>query len=235
MPVLDFGVITGNGGIQTEVGLVRLSRVIGRGVSAGGITASISIAGRLRGPAEPLIAQIYGGAQVDLKRLLRLGAAQGFGGVKTLAQYFLNAMATPAPFGRLLVPSADQIFNPNATPRGFGGYRFVRGNSVPIEFTVRGQRLDGFNATFTACRVDEPIGSPHDINKVSPGSIRQTEAVRDTTTGLETMTGVIQLTPADTASLPDGEIEFIFEFKVADGNGRVHTLEHGKFKVYSVC
>lgn len=235
MPVLNFGPVTGSSGIQTELTIAAIARSLGRVRNRSGITASVSIAGRLRGPAQPLTVQINGSAVADLKRLARFGPAQAISGIRTLVQYFIDATATPAPFGRLLIPTIEQISNPAAAARGFNGLRFVKGNTVPIEFTIRGQRLDGFNATFTACRTDQPIGSPHDIEKTAPAQIRQTPPVRDTATGMETMTGVIQLVPSDTSGLPDGEFEYVFEFKLDDGNGRVHTLETGRFKVYSVC
>lgn len=236
MPVLTFGPTTANCLSRTEVGPVALARTLCRGLqTSGSLKVNVSLIGRLRGPIELLSTRMTGDGIADLKRMLRFAPIQGAALLRTLVQYFLDATATPAPVGKLLVPSIDQITNPNATARGFNGLRFVKGNSVAIEFTIRGQRLQGFNAQFTACRVDEPIGSPHDIVKNAPGSIRQTDAIRNTANGIETITGVMTIDPPDTASLPDGEIEFIFEFKVDDGNGRVHTLDSGKFKVYSIC
>lgn len=235
MPIVYFGATTGESGIQTEAGpnvaLVRSLKVS----AASGVKAFASQVGRIRSPDGELNCRIEGGAVANLRQGLRFGAVQALSNIRTLVNYFIDATATPPPTAKLVIPTVEQISNPNASPRGFNGLRFVRGNSVPIEFTLRGQRLDGFNAQFTACRTDETIGSPHDITKTAPSSIRQTGVTKNVTTGVETMTGTIFIDPSDTASLPDGEIEFVFEFKVSDGNGRVHTLDTGKFKVFSVC
>jgi hypothetical protein len=234
MPVVNFGAITASSGIQTEVGDVGIVRSL-KCSAKSGVKAYASQVGRIRSPDGDLSCRIEGSATSNLRQVLRFGAVQAWSNIRTLVHYFVDATAVPAPTGRLLIPTVEQISNPNASPRAFNGLRFVRGNSVPIEFTLRGQRLDGFNAKFTACLEAEPIGSPHDIVKTSPSSIRQAGVTRDSRTGVETMTGTIFLDPSDTVNLPDGESKFVFEFKVDDSNGRVHTLETGKFTVFTVC
>lgn len=232
MPVLNFGTLEAACTSATELTTVALARSLGRLSTRSDSSTSLSLVGLVRSVVGLLSAGTFG-SDVDLKRSLKLGTAQGNCASKTSVQFFLNAVPAAPPVGALSLTSIDAIANPQIVPRGFSGSRFVRGDLIPIQFKVRGQKLQGLNATFTACRVDEVVGDPHDITK-SGGAINLTDPVQQNN-GVEIMTGNFTLNPNDTLSLPNGEIEFVYKFELSDGLGRVHTLESGRFRVYSVC
>jgi hypothetical protein len=151
---------------------------------------------------------------------------------KTRVESFLNAIAIPQPQGRLLLQSLSEVENPAQPSSPFGG-TYLRGETIPLKFTVRGVRLQGLNATFTACKVGQVL-SAHDITKTVP-TIRQGAISNDSRSGVEEFSANFSIESSDTSALADGEHEYEWLLIVADGNGRQYRIDQGKFKIYSYC
>ena len=234
MPILNFGVLTVVSASTTNLTLVTLARTIGPATATCASGVGSLLVGLIRSPDQPIVCAGNFISTADLKRMLKLGAAQASCAMSTMVQFFLNAVATPPPVGALSLPSINSLLNPQYVPAGFGGSRFVRGTLIPIQFKVRGQKLAGLNVSFIAYRTDEPTTNQSPILKTAPGSINQTDLVEDTSTHVETLTGDFTLDPGDTLALPNTDIEFVYEFSISDGLGRVYALESGKFRVYSI-
>jgi hypothetical protein len=238
MPVLDIGPIRGTCLTETLLDDAAITKsLFGFNTTNTCVTTcSASLVGRLVG-AGVLECEADFSYDFQLKRLLNFLQPQpSVCSTSTQIGFFLSSMVTAKPIGGLHVPSVNQISNPQFVPPGFNGQRFVRGDLISVGFTVQGEKLQGMNAVFTACRRDEPVGSPHDIEKLSPASIRQTApSVSSLSNRLETVTGNFSILPNETGPLPDGEVEYTYRFGISDGNGAVYTIEVGRFKIYSTC
>lgn len=236
MPFVPFNPASGAGLTETEVTSTKMRRAFRRiqGGGTGVLETSLARAGRRRSPGENLICDLTGSINVNFKRKTRFSPLTGNGKTETSVQYFLNATPAAPPIGNLQLPSVNSLLNAQFIAPAFSGSRHMRGDQIVVKFVARGQRMNGLMPEFHACRTDEPIGSPHDIVKMG-AAINITDPVRDTTTMVETLTGSFYIHPNDTAALPDGEIEFVYEFKLSDGLGRTFTLETGKFRIRSHC
>lgn len=233
MPYLAFGPPTTLSTLDTELTDVKLRRAFRHIRSQGLISTSLSRSGRSRSTG-PLLVEFQGRTDVSLKRKVRFSPLSGRSSMETLTQYFLNATPAVPPIGSLRLPNVNQLLNKAFVSPSFNGTQHAKGDQIVIQFMVKGQRMDGLKPMFSACRMDQPAGSPHDLEKEG-AAISITDPVRDTTTSVETMTGSFFINPGDTLTLPDGTIEFVYEFKLSDGLGRTYTLERGKFKVSSYC
>lgn len=236
MPFVAFNPSTGTGTTETEVTTTKMRRAFRR-IQGGGtsvIETSLSRAGRRRSPGDPLICDLNGSVEFKFKRKIKFSPLLGNTRTETSVQYFLNATPAAPPIGNLQLPSVNSLLNPQFLAPAFNGSRHTRGDQVVVKFIARGQKLNGLVPEFHACRTDEPVGSPHDILKMG-AAINVTDPVRDTTTMVETLTGSFYIHPSDTIALPDGETEFVYEFKLSDGLGRTFTLETGKFRFRSHC
>ena len=111
----------------------------------------------------------------------------------------------------------------------FKGSRFVRGDLIPVNFMITGQRLSGLKGIFTAKVKNSLTISPLIITNIGSST-----PIVNPQTEVENSNGNFLIESADTTTLPDGEIEFGYNFKLQDGNGRVYTVESGTFTVYSV-
>lgn len=234
MPYVPFGSPTNGTTIETELTDVKLRRAFRYIRTQGNLSTSLIRAGRSRSTG-PLKVVFEGKMDVNLKRKVRFSPLSGRAEIRTITQYFLNATPAVPPVGNLRLPNVNQFLNKNYVPPGFNGTQHhTRGDQIVIQFVVRGQKMNGLKPMFHACRTDQPIGSPHDLIKEG-AEISITDPVRDTSTGVETMSGSFYINPGDTKDLPDGTLEFVYEFKLADGLGRVFTLERGKFRISSHC
>lgn len=236
MPFVAFDPSTGTGLTETELTDTKMRRAFRR-IQGGGnsvLETSSARAGRRRAPGEILFCDLDGSIDLSFKRKMKFSPLGGNAKTETSVQYFLNATPAAPPIGNLQLPSVNSLLNPQFMAPAFSGSRHMRGDQVVVKFVARGQRLNGLIPEFHACRTDEPIGSPHDIVK-SGAAINVTDPVRDTTTLVETLTGSFYIHPNDTIALPDGETEFVYEFKLSDGLGRTFTLETGKFRFRSHC
>ena len=235
MPYAAFSALVGSTELQTEFTtdpiLRKAFRYI-RGESS--VSTSLIRAGRSRSSGRIGVA-IEGSMDVGFKRQIRLNPIMAEATIETRTQYFLNATPAVPPAGNLRLPSVNQLLSKNYIAQAFNGsQQHTRGDQIIIQFVVRGQRMDGLRPAFYACRTDQPSGSPHDLTK-GGNEISMTDPVRDTTNGLETMSGSFFINPNDTIGLPDGTLEFTYEFKLSDGLGRTFTLERGRFKISSHC
>jgi hypothetical protein len=234
MARLAFGAATGASSTETVLDVVGLARSMGNARSPGQSLVqaklNISLIGLVR--STEIAAKTAAGVVADLKRRSKLLPAQGWAHTKTAIQFFLNAIPTAPPQGGLSLTSLNSLSNPNFVAPGLSGARFVRGDLVPIQIKVRGQRLDGITPTFQAFKVGSTSDEP-DIEKTG-GAINQTETSTDTRSLVETFTADFSINPNDTSALPLGETVFIYTLTVSDGLGRVHTLESGKFTVFTV-
>jgi hypothetical protein len=234
MARLAFGAVTGESSTETGLDVVGLARSMGNvrtpGQSLAQAKLNISLIGLVR--STEIAAKTAAGAVVDLKRRSKLLPAQGWAHTKTAIQFFLNAIPTAPPQGNLSLTSLNSLTNPNFVASGLNGARFVRGDLIPVQVKVRGQRLDGLTPTFQAFKVGSTSEGP-DIEKAG-GAMNQTETSQDTRSLVETFTADFSINPSDTNTLPVGETAFVYALTVSDGLGRVHTLESGKFTVYTI-
>ena len=111
----------------------------------------------------------------------------------------------------------------------FARSRFVRGDLIPVNFMITGQRLAGLKGIFTAKVKNSLTISPLIIMNIGSST-----PIVNPQTEIENSNGNFLIESADTATLPDGETEFGYNFKLQDGNGRIYTVEVGSFTVYSV-
>ena len=153
-----------------------------------------------------------------LKRRLRLsgGAIASVTSVNVLE--FVAELQAPPPTGSLQYAQS-----------AFAGSRFVRGDLIPVNFSVVGQKIDGLKGMFAAKAKNNLTISPLIIMNIGTST-----PVVNPQTGIETANGNFLIESADTAVLPDGENEFGYNFKLQDGNGRIYTIESGVYTVYSV-
>jgi hypothetical protein len=236
MPFVAFDPSTGTGLTETEITETKMRRAFRR-IQGGGtsvLETSLARAGRRRAPGDLLICDLNGSLELNFKRKTKFSPLLGNAKTETSVQYFLNATPAAPPIGNLQLPSVNSLLNPQFVAPAFSGSKHTRGDQVVVKFVARGQRLNGLIPEFHACRTDEPVGSPHDLVKTGT-AINITDPVRDTMTMVETLTGSFYIHPNDTATLPEGETEFVYEFKLSDGLGRTFTLETGKFRFRSNC
>ena len=234
MPYVAFSPPKGTTTIVTTLIDVKLRRAFRHIRSQGSVSTSLIRAGRMRSTGR-ISATLQGTTDVNLKRKVKFSPLSGQSTISTMTQYFLNATPSVPPAGNLRLPSVNQLLNKNFVAQGFNGSQHhTRGDQIVIQFVVKGQKMNGLKPSFCACRTDQPIGSPHDLVKEG-SSISITDPVRDTTNDVETMSGSFFINPGDTAGLPDGNLEFLYAFKLSDGLGRTYTLERGQFKISSHC
>ena len=234
MPYIAFGPPTQATTLVSELTTVKLRRAFRQIRAQGAVSTSLIRSGRSRSTGA-LKVLFDGKVDVNLKRKVRFSPLLGQSSLQTLTQYFLNATPAVPPAGSLRLPSVNQLLNKNFVAQGFNGSQHhTRGDQIVIQFVVNGQKMNGLKPIFSACRMDLPLGSPHDLVKEG-AAISMTDPVRDTTNGVETMSGSFFINPGDTINLPDGSLEFLYDFKLSDGLGRTYTLERGKFKISSHC
>lgn len=139
------------------------------------------------------------------------------------------ATIPPAPPEGTLYRASIRSLLTNSTPPAMNGSRIVKGDLTPLCFKLTGQKLTGLTAELILKRKDLTGAAP--IVK-SGSAIHQTAPSLDPETNTEVMMGQLAIEPADTASLPEQEVEFAYQLKLTDGVGRVYTLETGFFTVY---
>jgi len=231
---LTLGTTPSRGSITTDLlrtGL-RRSLINPSRPMRGEIITSLALAGRLRsthGGLNPVI-KTRSGAVV--KARIKASMIPALCQISGSVEAFLSAIPTPAPRGRLLIHTLDEVSNPAAAPRSFGG-SFLRGETIPLKFQIRGQRLTGLSPIFTCCLGGGSVG--FQIEKRSP-EIRKTETITDTRTQIEVAGFSFSIESADTLALPaTGETELEWLLVLADGLGRQYPIDSGKFKIYNHC
>jgi len=198
------------------------------------ITTGLVIAGRLRSgtpPGQLLRGTIRGVSQMKVRLIQRALLTASVARIQTSVLAFLSSIPTPQPAAKLLLHSLTQAANPAAAPTPFSG-TYLRGETIPLRFEVRGQRLNGLRPIFTACMGP---GSSARIEKRG-AQIQQTDITSDPATRIEVIGYSFTIDSADTLVLPDtGEFEFEWLLIVDDGLGRQHFLDKGTFKIYNHC
>jgi hypothetical protein len=189
-------------------------------------------AGRRRSPQGGARGKALVQVRVRLQLLQRIAPTPIVIRSRGIVNSFLNAMPIPQPQARLLLQSLGEFENPAQDSSPFGG-KFLRGETIPLKFTMRGVRIADLQPIFTACKVGDPLPT-HEITKALP-VIRLTANSVDTRTGVEERSASFTIDRVDTINLPDGEHEYEWLLIVIDGNGRQHMLDSGKFKIYSYC
>ncbi|MBD2771143.1 hypothetical protein [Iningainema tapete] len=209
---------------SADVGEIKIVKNIGNGLITTKSSAGVGAVGRVRSllamatpSLSPLTANIASSLSGTLKRKLKLPAGTIASTIVSALRFFLAAEQTPPPKGKLTLAGSS-----------FAGSRLVKGDLIPLSFTITGQRLEGLTALYTAKRKDNPLAPT-----LVKANIHLTDVAIDPKTGIETMTGAFSIEPADTESFPDGEVELSYTFKLTDGLGRVYTLEKGSFTVFS--
>lgn len=193
------------------------------------VTVDVAMTGRYRAPGHQPVA-VRGRVQGKLKLLAKMFGSTISLVTEIVTRYFVNAMPTVPPKGRMGLVSIAHVIDPTvALP--MNGSRLVKGDLIPIYFHVQGQRLEGLEGVFYAKqRKVKPPLSPIEFTK---SAVIEADPSLDPKTGLEVMTGNFSLTPSDTLGFPDYEIEFGYQFVLTDGMGRTYTVATGFFTVYN--
>jgi hypothetical protein len=193
------------------------------------VTVDVAQTGRYRAPGLQRVG-IRGLVQGKLKLLARMHGTAISLVTQIITKYFVNAMPTVPPKGRMGLATIAHVIDPNV-PLALNGARLVKGDLVPIYFHVQGQRLEGLEGIFyVKQRKALPPNSPIAFTKTG---VIVADPALDAKTGLEIMTGNFSLTPSDTMTFPDYEVEMSYQFVLTDNMGRTYTVATGFFTVYN--
>lgn len=140
---------------------------------------------------------------------------------------FVATVPPAPPVGVVHLATIAEVLNGSTTR--LKGARLIKGDLIPLTFKVTGQKLDGLGAELVAKRKDDPTAA---VISKSGSAIHLTDPSIDPMTNTEVLMGQFAIEASDTIGLPDQEVEYAYQLKFSDGNGRIYTVELGYFTVY---
>lgn len=212
---------------SVDVATWRVKKNLGRGAKCSvQSTTNVGRSGRIRSvKPDSIVASVVGTAALKTRLQLRPLTARANAVVNVTS--FVATVPSAPPEGRVHQTTIAGLIN-NANSPTLNGARLVRGDLEPICFKIVGQKLEGLEADFIAKPRNSALGLPNIVKS----NIHLTAPSIDPATNVETLMGQFAIEPQDTISLPDQEVEYVYQLKFSDGIGRVYTLEMGYFTVY---